>query len=613
MEMRLFFVLVVFISHFASSFRRTGRWSLCSLCGRSGASKVYKVEVSIRADITEANNEAKGFQLFGGDSIEADTDTANIDKLVGERTEKRRLKQYIEADKILKKLKDDYRVCVTDNSYDDSEHPGLSTWDYIVESDSNIFRLIERISSEDMDLATKESLVTDELIGQIETNELKMLSSRELTGRKFADAALALALAGVSNKKVYYALIEGAKSDLARVGHRNSCRSIDLLDICRTFSAAGVEDQEFYLQVAEIIDCKIKNNENQEEYENQSFLKSAAEKLRCDYNMFIDERALCLLWRKNRRGNKAGLQRADKIDIDVDLDTTSNTSSKSGTNIMISDLFENPELPLIVDLGCGLGLSMLGLAYSNRKEGEKFNFLGVDMSESALQYAEGISSRFLLQGNCRFLKSEALLAVYSIQSSYRGDVQWYIVSFPTPYHINNNKNYKNNTVLTGNTQLPNEEKFMFSVDLVRAMEDSLLQYNKKTDRRKEENSLINRCRGIFFQSNAEDVSLHMKKIIEDTCSNALNLPDSSEFQIAEGGELCKWVEDVNEISKSGDVREGSRLNKYLKAYSEASLAPRAIGEGWLSRNPFPFGKTETETACELLLEKSVYRCLFIVE
>ena len=78
-----------------------------------------------------------------------------------------------------------------------------------------------------------------------------------------------------------------------------------------------------------------------------------------------------------------------------------------------------------------------------------------------------------------------------------------------------------------------------------------------------------------------------------------------------------WVLDASSISRPGDVREGSRLRQYLELVDQQGdgdnsvISYRALGEGYLSTNPFP-SRTETEVMCAFQ-EKSVHRVCFIWE
>jgi hypothetical protein len=46
----------------------------------------------------------------------------------------------------------------------------------------------------------------------------------EVQGRKFADAAFEIAMAGIKSNEIFNLMVTGAKAELNRFGHRHSCR-----------------------------------------------------------------------------------------------------------------------------------------------------------------------------------------------------------------------------------------------------------------------------------------------------------------------------------------------------------------------------------------------------
>lgn len=101
-------------------------------------------------------------------------------------------------------------------------------------------------------------------------------------------------------------------------------------------------------------------------------------------------------------------------------------------------LFTDPSLPLVVDVGCGFGATIIGLCSEQLKkisptDVESFNFLGCDMSATSILYASGIAERWGLRGQCAFLVSEGLSCLQWIKSEYPGLVDWILLQFPTPF------------------------------------------------------------------------------------------------------------------------------------------------------------------------------------
>ena len=156
-------------------------------------------------------------------------------------------------------------------------------------------------------------------------------------------------------------------------------------------------------------------------------------------------------------------------------------------------LFSDPTLPLILDVGCGFGVSILGLAVapstafdptagdgkSSGKEGSaapmapllkaladgRVNYLGCDLSGHAIGYAASIAHRWKLSmpvatetpdpyapsslplaaqerpsyvrgaGECAFVVTDALSAARWATAVYPGALAGVLVQFPTPYKL----------------------------------------------------------------------------------------------------------------------------------------------------------------------------------
>lgn len=103
-----------------------------------------------------------------------------------------------------------------------------------------------------------------------------------------------------------------------------------------------------------------------------------------------------------------------------------------------SEVFKDVTLPLIIDVGCGYGATLIGLCYDqmNCQRGEidqEFNFLGCDMSATCVRYASGLSTRWNLNSSCRFFESGGLECLEWIRETYEGPIEWILLQFPTPF------------------------------------------------------------------------------------------------------------------------------------------------------------------------------------
>lgn len=103
----------------------------------------------------------------------------------------------------------------------------------------------------------------------------------------------------------------------------------------------------------------------------------------------------------------------------------------------ISNYFADPSLPLVIDIGCGYGATLIGLCYdqqlSESASRRNLNFLGCDMSSGCIRYAQGISVRWKLHSNCSFVVSEGGELLEWVHKTYPGRVEWIILQFPTPF------------------------------------------------------------------------------------------------------------------------------------------------------------------------------------
>jgi SAM-dependent methyltransferase len=101
-------------------------------------------------------------------------------------------------------------------------------------------------------------------------------------------------------------------------------------------------------------------------------------------------------------------------------------------------MFADPSLPLVIDVGCGYGATLLGLCYDQvrgpgRDGSNNFNFLGCDMSGHSISYCAALAHRWGLESNCHFLVCEAYACLAWVLASYPGPVQWVLLQFPTPF------------------------------------------------------------------------------------------------------------------------------------------------------------------------------------
>ena len=162
------------------------------------------------------------------------------------------------------------------------------------------------------------------------------------------------------------------------------------------------------------------------------------------------------------------------------------------------ELFANPSLPLVIDLGCGYGVSMLGVCYQQERtaNSDKRNFLGVDMKTKAIKYARGISKRWGINSHCAFVEASALTALRWAREHYPGPVRWVMCQFPSPFALQCGN--------SGNGQLPDLSTFIISPEVLEEAEGLLASGGDDGSR------------GLLLQSQVEDVMVAMKRLVDTT-------------------------------------------------------------------------------------------------
>ena len=415
----------------------------------------------------------------------------------------------------------------------------------------------------------------------------------QLRGRKPADAAFWFALVGVVDDELFDLLAMVCTKELHRFGSKPSCRAKDILQMMDRLAAAGIRSDnhpELGTVARACLLQKQTETENVELNDNGKLL-----------NLHSD-RCLLMLWKFSARQKKqqSFLQSARKhwekqqsSSVHSNENTT-NASDESWTrgtaqDIVWEDLFEDPTLPLVVDVGCGMGISLLGLASLEEYDEANLsrdtlgptlfndcNFVGVDLSGLAVGYAKGIAKRWRLNHRLQFVVDSAETFLEEVKRTYRGNVSLCMIQFPTPYRLSPNESSSH-----GNSQLPKSalDGFMTSPSLLRLAKDVLT-----TDEEEKGGSLL-------LQSNCEDVAIWMQRTACLEGFEALAMPNQANLDHVNG--------------RTGTTLPQRTLN-WISIGGE-----RAIGNKW-SASPFlpRKGTTETETACQLN-ETPIHRCLLV--
>ena len=429
-----------------------------------------------------------------------------------------------------------------------------------------------------------------EYLEELAVHRLRLTLGVDIRGRSSADAAFAFAMAGISSSSLYEMLAYISYHELNRIGRRPSFPSQYILQIVEKLAAAGVVSggekvlgfessndvniaSEVYKLAADLL---LQKKDSEEHSETIQSLQAVDEDDNHDGNDRFglhSARPLLWLWRFAARQSKVRTVPLEGI------------SYQTSTNTDWASNFHNQSLPLVVDLGCGFGVSLLGLSTLQNEgtynilpleinsSGDSCNYIGVDLSGLSIGYAQGIAKRWGIDHRLQFTCKSATQLLKDIAVSYPKDkVALIMIQFPTPFKLTKGE---------GNDELPPDEDTGFMVN------KELLEQAA---------SLIQHCGGyILLQSNCEDIAVKMRQIateelltrlecvdIEPTVSSLLNV-DDDDLPLRS----CEWI-----------LREGGE-----------ETVKRPVGQGWAAEPILPRrGRTETEVSC-IFHGTAVHRCL----
>lgn len=443
-----------------------------------------------------------------------------------------------------------------------------------------------------------------------------------LRGRKAADAAVWFALAGVTDPELLDLLALVCTKELHRFGVKPTCRSKDIYQIMGRFAAAGLRSGDHPELEAIAQHCLVtkqpETNEPEGDVDGDSL--SLLE--------LHSDRSLLMLWKfaarqkkqqsflqsAQKHWEKQTLQTGNDIDIDVtssDVDTMlpfkQNADEQTKATVFSwYDRFEDPTKPLVLDIGCGMGISLLGLAnpLSNiskatdkphhqdstdsmimkADEFQNCNLLGVDLSGLAIGYAQGVAARWGLSHRLQFEVDTAEALLEQVRDSYPGIVQLCLIQFPTPYRLPSSGGNSDDAEASssGNSQLPTSalEGFMVSPKLLQLLRQVLSSNKNKANRNEASMGKL------LLQSNCEDVALWMQQTA-----------------VAEG---FQSVATAKPVDRAHDHDLPQRTENWIAMGGE-----RAVGPSWSATSILPpKGSTETEVACRIN-GTPIHRCVLL--
>jgi SAM-dependent methyltransferase len=273
----------------------------------------------------------------------------------------------------------------------------------------------------------------------------------------------------------------------------------------------------------------------------------------------------------------------------------------------------------VLDIGCGMGISILGLSQLVQKRmledngpigisWKDCNFAGVDLSSLGINYAQSLSQLWSL--NAHFRLDSAENALRSIIDTYPGPVKLCMIQFPTPYRLSQSSDIEES--LGGNSQLPSNphDGFMVTEELLHLIHRVLTPGGK-----------------LLLQSNCEDVALWMKYLAVSRCQFQVCrwefTPPNSENHAASTPATTTMtaIQSDNKtigIEQPGSSQPTKRTMNWiaLRESSDENGPYRAIGSEWSRVSLLPphptMGRTETEVAC-IRNQVPVHRCLLFKE
>lgn len=441
-----------------------------------------------------------------------------------------------------------------------------------------------QLSQMALDLATKTPTDPQNLrkihdIAQQAEKRLILTLGSDLRGPTSSYACFNFALAGVQHScSLFQTLCCIGKHELKRTGLRASFQPKNILHMVEKNAACDIQGQhalDLYHIAGACLEKKgYKDAKLIENLKNGSF-------------GFHSPRPLIWLWRFSSRQKK------------LSISEFISKSKDEKKNINWAEMFFDTSKPLVVDVGSGMGASLLNLStltsssadsanndHSNPGDGalqmmawSEYNYAGADLNQAMVNFGNGIISRDTTSrrmGRVRLFCLSAEEFLRQLQF-YPGGLALIMINFPSPYRLLEDSS-------AGNSQLPSKHSKQFMVTKkVLASISGLLP----TPDREGGNGLF------LFQTKCEDVAVHVK-------NECLSLGTMECVP-------CKNpVKDIDLLYNKNGKRP-KRVDEWLKATPSAE---RAEGNMYLSTPCLPtVGQPETEAQCNFE-NTVVHRCIF---
>jgi SAM-dependent methyltransferase len=457
-------------------------------------------------------------------------------------------------------VKHGYQFAFSNHEWDviaNDEAPDLG-WERIrrVDNTPNTLELAHRALDLAMDACDDQVRICQDELDAITHQAIQQLDltlGTDIRGRASGDAAFSFCMAGVSDQRLYNTLATVALHELERIGNRPSFRSKYVLQLVEKLAAAGMKPQEVYNVAADCLELKG------EHVQEQFFLRN-------NQLDMLSPRSLLWLWRFSTKQSK----QPNEFDVH-DMAPYWDDAKMEWFN-----KFQYPSRPLIVDIGCGMGVSLIGLATLESTTARhpsqdllrdinwgKCNFAGCDLSQLLIGFARGITKRWDLEHRLQFSVQSGQSLLDSIPSPTA--VALILISFPSPFLLQGKT--------SGNQQLPLDASmdFMVNEQLLRSAA-RLLQPSKGK---------------LLLQSNCEDVAVSMRDLAVQIGMRCIDVPspvtetDPSDLSLR----TQQW------ITGGGTRAIGSEWSR------EAIVPPRGASETDAARefNGFPIHRCLLQT------------------
>lgn len=391
----------------------------------------------------------------------------------------------------------------------------------------------------------------------------------DLRGVTSADACFNFALSGVNHMdSLFQSLCNVGIHELKRSGARASFQSKQILHMVEKFAASDIQGSHA-LELYHIAGICLETKGHSDVL--------LIEEMKSGKFGFSSKRPLIWLWRFSSKRRK-------------EVPNSHFATKKLPMNNW-GKIFDDPSKPLVVDLGSGMGASLLNLANVNatmEKPADTFNddgtlnmpwsdcnYVGAELNQAMVNFGDGVISRDKTsrrKGRVNFFCFPAEVLLHHLEK-YPGRIAFIMINFPTPYRLEDRN--------SGNSMLPlmNSGCFMVTNHVLQSISFLLSRLDRS---------------GLFlFQTKSEDVAVHVKNeclaLGSFECVPCRCPVNDIQQQYTENGKMPKRVNDWLDANPSAERAEGHM-------YSSVPLLPEV---GW----------PETEVQCKHD-NLVVHRCLF---